>query len=325
MAADWNTPALTDTYTNFLLYLKDRDVDALKMLDGITATNLPTLAKRWNAASNRFESWNGTAWAALTAQYAIDVATVGGKIAANTANNLAVLDGSALVPLAQIPTTLTGKNADMVDGFHAGTANTANTAAVRDAASVLWATSFNSSAATDNLTATDYVYTSGDGQLRKKTLANTKAEIFGLRGASCRAGNGANLAIPTGVTTTELALSIESYDDAAFHSTTVNNARMTIPDGVTRVMVVANVEFAPNATGTRSVYIIKNTGPGGNPALSEPLVGIMAVTSAGATTLINCTGIIDVVGGDFLRVMAGQSSGANLDVISAHFSITALA
>ena len=40
----------------------------------------------------------------------------------NTANGVAPLDASGLVPLANIPATLTGKDADTVDGAHAGTA-----------------------------------------------------------------------------------------------------------------------------------------------------------------------------------------------------------
>jgi hypothetical protein len=42
-----------------------------------------------------------------------------GKLLANSANNIPVLDGSALLPLAQIPATLTGKDADTLDTLHA--------------------------------------------------------------------------------------------------------------------------------------------------------------------------------------------------------------
>lgn len=42
-----------------------------------------------------------------------------GKLLANSANNIPVLDASALIPLAQIPATLTGKDADTLDGSHA--------------------------------------------------------------------------------------------------------------------------------------------------------------------------------------------------------------
>lgn len=40
-----------------------------------------------------------------------------GKLLSNTANNIPVLDASADLPLAQIPATLTGKDADTVDGI----------------------------------------------------------------------------------------------------------------------------------------------------------------------------------------------------------------
>ena len=82
--ADWNTPQLTDTYVNFLAYLKARDDDAAKLFDG-TGTNVPVGTVRWSSANRRFEKWNGTAWGALASAYAIhadtagDAATVGGN------------------------------------------------------------------------------------------------------------------------------------------------------------------------------------------------------------------------------------------------------
>lgn len=49
---------------------------------------------------------------------------VDGKSAGNGADNVLLLDGSGFVPLADIPATLTGKDADSVDGLHAGGAKT---------------------------------------------------------------------------------------------------------------------------------------------------------------------------------------------------------
>lgn len=43
--------------------------------------------------------------------------------ARGAANGVASLDAGTLVPLAQIPATLTGKSADQVDGYHAGNAS----------------------------------------------------------------------------------------------------------------------------------------------------------------------------------------------------------
>ncbi|MDH4274280.1 MAG: tail fiber domain-containing protein, partial [Gammaproteobacteria bacterium] len=50
-----------------------------------------------------------------------DADTVDGAHAGTAANNVLKLDASALVPLAQIPAALAGKSADMVDGYHVGT------------------------------------------------------------------------------------------------------------------------------------------------------------------------------------------------------------
>jgi len=58
---NWNTPALTDTYTNFLTYLKDRDVSNAVMAY-TTATNVVTGTLRYNRTTNVLEEWSGSAW-----------------------------------------------------------------------------------------------------------------------------------------------------------------------------------------------------------------------------------------------------------------------
>lgn len=61
-----------------------------------------------------------------------DADTVDGSHAGTGPNNVLKLDASGLVPLANIPATLTGKNADQLDGYHANTGTMANTIPVRD-------------------------------------------------------------------------------------------------------------------------------------------------------------------------------------------------
>ena len=70
------------------------------------------------ATANKLLALNASA--KLPASITGDADTVDGKHASNTANNVPVLDASALLPLAQIPSTLTDKSADQVDGYHAG-------------------------------------------------------------------------------------------------------------------------------------------------------------------------------------------------------------
>lgn len=77
------------------------------------ATNTPKLSLPNPVGTDYF---NRAAYNALVT--AIDNNAVG-IAQKNAANGVATLDGSKLIPLAQIPATLTGKDADTIDGKHA--------------------------------------------------------------------------------------------------------------------------------------------------------------------------------------------------------------
>ncbi len=61
--ADWSTPSTTSLKVDVLNNLKARDVDAISLSESIT--NPPTGAKRWVTASNKLQTWNGSAWVDL--------------------------------------------------------------------------------------------------------------------------------------------------------------------------------------------------------------------------------------------------------------------
>lgn len=112
--ANWTKPEITDTYTELLDFLKDRDIDLATMfqdLTGVVAGSLPVGTLRWNDAGSKFEKWNGSAWVDLATQYAVDVATVDGCHAGVAEGNVLKLPSGGLVPLDNIPAELTGKNA----------------------------------------------------------------------------------------------------------------------------------------------------------------------------------------------------------------------
>ena len=73
--ANWANPTLTSNYVNFVTEVRDRDIDAARQFDpsNTTASNLPTGTIRWNSNTINWERWNGTAWAALSASYAISI------------------------------------------------------------------------------------------------------------------------------------------------------------------------------------------------------------------------------------------------------------
>ena len=82
--ANWSNPTLTSLYTNFVDEVKNRDVDLALQFDGVTATNLPTNAIRWNSTLNRWQKWSGTAWGELTAVYALTNVSATGFMSATS-------------------------------------------------------------------------------------------------------------------------------------------------------------------------------------------------------------------------------------------------
>lgn len=79
--ADWSKPTLSSLYTDFLTEVKNRDDDIAKQFDGTTSTNLVTGYIRWNSSINRWQKWNGTAWAELAATYALTGLSLTGNAA----------------------------------------------------------------------------------------------------------------------------------------------------------------------------------------------------------------------------------------------------
>jgi len=96
--ADFNKPATTDTYANFLAYLNAKIADLALGLDpaNTTATNVPTNAVRWNSANNRFEKYNGTVWAILSTSFAFQDLSASGNVtlSGGAANGVPYLNAS---------------------------------------------------------------------------------------------------------------------------------------------------------------------------------------------------------------------------------------
>jgi hypothetical protein len=105
--ANWSNPVLTSTYTNFVTEVKDRDVDLALQFDGVTATNIPTNAIRWNSTANRWQKWSGSAWGELTTVYALTGLTTTG--AATIGTTLGVT-GQTTLATATATTPATGDN-----------------------------------------------------------------------------------------------------------------------------------------------------------------------------------------------------------------------
>jgi hypothetical protein len=116
----------------------------------------------------------------------------------------------------------------------------------------------------------------------------------------------------TTATHTLLTFETEVRDVGGLHSTSPNTRRLTVPEGVSRVRVSANAAFAANATGARSLRILKN-------GASLPGVPFIRMVNTGASlaAVINvASGVLDVTPGDYFEASVYQDSGGNLNVVA---------
>lgn len=124
----------------------------------------------------------------------------------------------------------------------------------------------------------------------------------------------------TSGSSTTIDFDTEDFDSGGFHSNVTNPSRLTVPAGVTKVVVTAGVDFAANATGRRLVTVVKN----GSTSVGQH--GDDAAASGNHRHAIT-TGVLEVSEGDYFTVVALQNSGGDLDFVTSQvtaFSIYVL-
>jgi hypothetical protein len=110
----------------------------------------------------------------------------------------------------------------------------------------------------------------------------------------------------TSATDTAITWDQETFDTDTMHDTVTNNTRLTAP--VTgKYLVIGCLEFAPNATGYRTVKIKKN---GTTDYNSETVVN----AGAGDAVRIVITDLVDLAAAGYVEIIGVQSSGAGLNV-----------
>ena len=100
MSVDWSATNVSTVYATLVAQIVARDIDVATFFDGSTSTNIPALAKRWSTTNNRFESWSGSAWSALT--LGVSGGGTGSTSAAGARSNLGLGDLStqSVAPVA---------------------------------------------------------------------------------------------------------------------------------------------------------------------------------------------------------------------------------
>lgn len=119
-----------------------------------------------------------------------------------------------------------------------------------------------------------------------------------------RVYNSANISI-TNITLTALTFDTERYDTAAFHSTSVNTSRLTVP-AAGRYFVHGQFVFTGNPTGTRTALIRLN-GTTYLAAQTMPAIGTSDVYVPVST-------VWEFAASDYVELIAYQDCGSTLNV-----------
>lgn len=125
--------------------------------------------------------------------------------------------------------------------------------------------------------------------------------------AGVRAYRSANNAISTS-TDTVLPFDSETFDTNAYHDTSTNNSRLTVPTGAGGYyLVTARVTWQNSSSGQRVLKVRKN----GSTVTSAIIEGNPGTTNMTQQTL---TDVVSLSAADYLEVVVNQNSGGNLDV-----------
>ena len=182
-----------------------------------------------------------------------------------------------------------------------------------------------------------YTYSTTDARLGVGTngqvLTADSAEATGLKWASagsafsgCSLYNSSSYTIANS-TNTNLTFNTELYDTDAFHSTSTDTDRITIPSGKAgKYLITAAFAFDSNATGERSMRLLTN----GSTTDYDNRVWAGFGSSSGLTTMV-ISRVVNASVGDYYTIRVFQSSGGDRTIYSgsgfegwAHFDATYL-
>jgi hypothetical protein len=144
-------------------------------------------------------------------------------------------------------------------------------------------------------------------------LTADSAETTGLKWVApaspsfvgCRVTNSIDQNI-SNTTRTVVTFDTETFDTDAFHDTTTNTGRMTIPAGKGgKYLVTAGVTFGPSGASYREIYIFKN-----GSFYSQVFPAPSGTGSSGAAI----ADLVSLAVSDYLEIRVEQGSGGTLAV-----------
>jgi hypothetical protein len=136
-------------------------------------------------------------------------------------------------------------------------------------------------------------------------------------GVSCY--KNANQTVST-ATFTAVTFQVEDFDTDAFHSTSTNTSRFTIPTGKDGKYLLSGVlAYSANVTGQRNTVVYKNG------SVVNYGTANQAIDSTVYGSYVPISYVLNLVAGDYVEIFAFQTSGGNLDVTNGGSGVEATA
>ena len=171
---------------------------------------------------------------------------------------------------------------------------------------------------TGTKSATSFAYMMGSFAKTAYTqpeLSTKSGNLIGYKGAGALVSRFVSPQTIPNNADTVLLFDTVAYDTDKIFNLALNPRRLYVPDGVTKVKISGNVQFAANATGGRTLLIRKNSETN---FFGRPTVTIPTRTDGTATSVNITTPILQVVAGDWFELFVSQNSGGNLNVNSGY-------
>lgn len=123
----------------------------------------------------------------------------------------------------------------------------------------------------------------------------------------CRVFRSAVQSIPSS-TVTAMSWTDEDEDLYSLHSTVSNQSRVVAPSGLAGIYLChAQIEFAANATGTRSVFIEHN-----GTIIAQQVID----ARSSGVTIVSVESSVKLAVGEYVEAFVSQTSGGSLNVDS---------